>query len=83
MIVFGSGLILKNDRQYMIRKFFFILAVLCGTVADALAALRVAAKLVSEDEEAIGIGDVDKDGHVTVADALAILRVAAKLVDSL
>lgn len=53
------------------------------TVADALAALRIAAKLVSEDSFAIAIGDIDKDGHVTVADALAILRVAAKLADHL
>lgn len=53
------------------------------TVADALAALRIAAKLVEEDPENIAIGDIDKDGHVTVADALAILRVAAKLTDTL
>lgn len=53
------------------------------TVADALAALRIAAKLAAEDDVSIAIGDIDKDGHVTVADALAILRVAAKLVDHL
>lgn len=53
------------------------------TVADALAALRIAAKLVEEDAEAVEIGDIDADEHVTVADALAILRVAAKLTDSL
>lgn len=53
------------------------------TVADALAALRIAAKLVPEDAAYIAIGDVDNDGHVTVADALAILRVAAKLTDRL
>ena len=51
------------------------------TVADALAALRIAAKLVDETPDAIAIGDVDGDGHVTVADALSILRVAAKLAD--
>lgn len=51
------------------------------TVADALAALRIGAKLVEETPEAIAVGDVDKDGHITVADALAILRVAAKLAD--
>lgn len=51
------------------------------TVADALAALRIGAKLVEETSEYIAIGDVDNDGHVTVADALAILRVAARLVD--
>ena len=49
------------------------------TVADALAALRIAAKLADSSEEAILIGDIDKDGEITVADALSILRVAAKL----
>lgn len=53
------------------------------TVADALAALRIGAKLVEETPESVAIGDVDHDGHVTVADALAILRVAAKLADHL
>lgn len=53
------------------------------TVADALAALRIAAKLVAEDDTSIAIGDVDGDLHVTVADALAILRVAAKLTENL
>ena len=53
------------------------------TVTDALAALRIAAKLVPETPEAIAIGDIDGDGHVSVTDALAILRVAAKLVPSL
>lgn len=52
------------------------------TVADALSALRIAAKLAAEDEMSLAIGDTDKDGSVTVADALAILRVAAKLTDS-
>ena len=51
------------------------------TVADALAALRIAAKLVTETYDHVQIGDIDGDGHVTVADALAILRVAAKLTD--
>ena len=51
------------------------------TVADALAALRIAAKLAEETYESIMIGDVDGDDRVTVADALAILRVAAKLAD--
>ena len=49
------------------------------TVSDALAALRIAAKLIEETEEAIAVGDIDGDGSVTVSDALAILRVAAKL----
>ena len=49
------------------------------TVTDALAALRIAAKLVPETEKDIAICDTDNDGHVTVTDALAILRVAAKL----
>ncbi|MBR4439054.1 MAG: dockerin type I repeat-containing protein [Clostridia bacterium] len=51
------------------------------TVADALAALRIAAKLVTETYDHVQIGDIDGDGHVTVADALSILRVAAKLTD--
>ena len=50
------------------------------TVADALTALRIAAKLTAETSEYIRLGDTDLDGHVTVADALAILRVAAKLI---
>lgn len=49
------------------------------TVADALAALRIAAKLTEASEYDMIAGDTDKDGTVTVADALAILRVAAKL----
>ena len=53
------------------------------TVSDALAALRIAAKLAEETPEALLIGDTDGDGEITVADALAILRVAAKLADSL
>ncbi|MBR5942306.1 MAG: dockerin type I repeat-containing protein, partial [Clostridia bacterium] len=50
------------------------------TVADALKALRIAAKLAEETPEALAVGDVDGDGEITVADALRILRVAAKLV---
>ena len=53
------------------------------TVADALAALRIAAKLVESTPASIAYCDVDADGFVTVADALSILRVAAKLVDEL
>ena len=52
------------------------------TVADALKALRIAAKLVQPTEEDFAIGDVDGDGEITVADALKILRVAAKLATS-
>ncbi|MBR5769785.1 MAG: dockerin type I repeat-containing protein [Clostridia bacterium] len=52
------------------------------TVADALKALRIAAKLVAPTEEDIALGDVDNDGEITVADALKILRVAAKLADA-
>ena len=51
------------------------------TVADALAALRIAVKLAEETEDAIFIGDVDGDGKITVSDALRILRAAAKLTD--
>ena len=53
------------------------------TVSDALAALRIAAKLAESTAEALSIGDVDGDGNITVSDALAILRVAAKMADSL
>ena len=53
------------------------------TVSDALAALRIAAKLADETLESILIGDTDGDGVITVADALEILRVAAKLADTL
>ncbi len=53
------------------------------TVSDALAALRIAAKMAEGDETALLIGDIDADGEITVSDALAILRVAAKMADSL
>jgi len=53
------------------------------TVADALAALRIAARMAESSDEAIAIGDIDADGEITVADALAILRVAARMADSL
>ena len=53
------------------------------TVADALKALRIAAKLADETPESILVGDADGDGEITVADALRILRVAAKLTDTL
>ena len=51
------------------------------TVADALIALRIAAKLISETADDILIMDIDGDGHITVSDALSILRVAAKLAE--
>lgn len=51
------------------------------TVADALRALRIAAKLAQPTEEDLQIGDVDGDNEITVNDALKILRVAAKLAD--
>lgn len=53
------------------------------TVSDALAALRIAAKLAEMTDETLEIGDIDLDGEITVSDALAILRVAAKMADSL
>ncbi len=53
------------------------------TVADALAALRIAARMAESSDEAIAIGDIDADGEITVADSLAILRVAARMSDSL
>ena len=49
------------------------------TVADALAVLRIAAKLVHQTDEAIKVADMDNDGAITVADALAVLRIAARL----
>ncbi|MBR5769897.1 MAG: choice-of-anchor J domain-containing protein [Clostridia bacterium] len=49
------------------------------TVADALRALRIAAKLSNPTEDDMVRGDVDFDGEITVADALKILRVAARL----
>ncbi|MBQ9557793.1 MAG: carbohydrate-binding domain-containing protein, partial [Clostridia bacterium] len=52
------------------------------TVGDALAALRIAARLVEETDKAIAVGDVDGDGSITVSDALRILRFAAGLMNS-
>ena len=51
------------------------------SVADALRALRVAAKLAECTNSDLKIGDIDLDQQITVADALKILRVAAKLAD--
>ena len=51
------------------------------TVADALSALRVAARLATPSRDFIDCCDIDGDGAITVADALSILRVAAKLAD--
>jgi len=51
------------------------------TVADALAALRIAARLADADELSLLWGDIDADGEITVSDALAILRVAANMAD--
>ena len=50
------------------------------TVADALAVLRIAAKLVPETQDSLRIADMDSDGAITVSDALRVLRIAAKLV---
>ncbi|MBO4696449.1 MAG: hypothetical protein J5643_04085 [Lachnospiraceae bacterium] len=49
------------------------------TVADALAVLRIAAKLVPETPDSLRIADMDGDGEITVSDALRVLRIAAKL----
>ncbi len=51
------------------------------TVSDALAALRIAARMVESTDEALAIGDIDGDGKITVSDSLAILRVAAKMAE--
>ena len=53
------------------------------SVADALAALRIAAKMAEETAESLKLGDIDGDGKITVSDSLAILRVAAKMADTL
>ncbi|MBR5942255.1 MAG: dockerin type I repeat-containing protein, partial [Clostridia bacterium] len=49
------------------------------TVSDALAALRIAAKLREADSYALSAGDLDGDEAITVTDALAILRDALGL----
>lgn len=51
------------------------------TVADALAVLRIAAKLESRDSCDSVIADVTGDGSVMIDDALAILRCSAGLSD--
>ena len=50
------------------------------TVGDALAVLRIAAKLLPVNEEYLAIGDMDGDGEISVGDALYVLRIAAKLI---
>ena len=50
-------------------------------VDDALAALRIAAKLAEASGDDLLIGDIDGNGKIEVDDALAILRVAARLAD--
>lgn len=52
------------------------------TVADSLAALRVAAKMATATDDMILVGDTDKDGKLTVVDSLGILRHVAKLITS-
>ena len=49
------------------------------TVADALAVLRVAARLAEPTLEMYRNNDKDGDGEITVADALSVLRIAAGL----
>ena len=49
------------------------------SVDDALAALRVAARLAEPTEELLAACDIDGNGSIDVSDALAILRVAARL----
>jgi len=53
------------------------------TVADALAILRIVAKLAEPVGNQALAADCDLDGEITVADALAVLRYVAKLTDSL
>lgn len=50
------------------------------TVADALALLRVAARIAPATPEIIAKGDFDGDGKITVGDALNTLRIAAGLI---
>ena len=49
------------------------------TVADALVALRIAARMAYATDIDFRIGDLDEDWQISVADALAILRIAAKM----
>ena len=49
------------------------------TVSDALTVLRIAARLVEPDENALVTGDLDFDCMITVNDALMLLRVAVGL----
>jgi len=53
------------------------------TVADALAILRIVAKLAEPVGNQALAADCDLDGEITVADALAVLRYVAKLTDTL
>lgn len=49
---------------------------------DALAALKISAKLHEATESEFGAADVTRDGSVNSIDALTILKYAAKLIDS-
>ena len=52
------------------------------TVADALSALRIAARMADPVEKYGSlVGDMDGDGEITVSDALDILRIAAGLTE--
>ena len=53
------------------------------SVADALAILRIVAKLAVPEGEQNLIADINKDDVIAVDDALAVLRYVAKLTDSL
>ncbi len=53
------------------------------TVADALAILRIVAKLAVPEGEQNPIADINKDGVIAVDDALAVLRYVAKLANEL
>jgi len=53
------------------------------TVADALAILRIVARLAEPIGNQALAADCDLDGEITVADALAVLRYVAKLTDTI
>ena len=81
-------LVVTNDNvvvtvNFTVTDSAFILGDMDGdgeiTVADALAVLRIAAKLVAETPDAVAKGDIDGDGTLTVSDALRVLRIAAGL----
>ena len=58
---------LKEKPNYLKGDFDFDEQI---SVADALAALRIAAKMTACTATDLALGDIDKDGNITVSDAL-------------